>query len=390
MIPLHAPHISKNDIINVTKTLKSGWVSSSGKLINEFENKLSKFTGSKYCVAVSSGTSALHLALLSLGIKENEEIIIPTITFIAPVNAINYIGAKPIFMDVDNFLNIDSSKVIDFLENKIYLKKGYAYNKKTKKRVRAIIIVHVFGNPANIEKINKICRMKNIDCIEDAAEGLGSYYVKGKYKGKHVGSIGKVGCISFNGNKIITTGAGGAIITDSKKIYSKIKYLSTQAKDDDIKYIHNEVGYNYRMPNILAALGITQLGSIKSNLLKKRKINELYLKKFSQIENVEIFVEPEYAQSNFWLNIIRFNKSKKENFIEKITKYLNKNGIQARPLWKPNHMQKPYLRCETFKMYNAEKYYNNCLCLPSSCNLSAKDIGYISITIKNYLTKNHY
>ena len=273
MIPLHAPHISMNDVIKVTKTLKSGWVSSSGKLINEFENKLSKFTGSKYCVAVSSGTSALHLALLSLGIKENEEIIIPTITFIAPVNAINYIGAKPIFMDVDNFLNIDSSKVIDFLENKIYLRKGNAYNKKTKKRVRAIITVHVFGNPANIEKINKICRMKNIDCIEDAAEGLGSYYVKGKYKGKHVGSIGKVGCISFNGNKIITTGAGGAIITDSKKIYSKIKYLSTQAKDDDIKYIHNEVGYNYRMPNILAALGITQLGSIKSNLLKKRKIN---------------------------------------------------------------------------------------------------------------------
>ncbi len=388
MIPLHAPYISRSDVRKVTETLRSGWVSSSGKLINQFENKISNFTGSKYCVAVSSGTSSLHLALLSIGVQANDEVIVPTITFIAPINAVSYIGAKPIFMDVDKYLNIDSSNVIDFLKNNIFMRNGNAFNKKTKRRISAIIIVHVFGNPANFEDLKKICREKNIQCVEDAAEGLGSYYSSGKFKNKHVGSISKIGCISFNGNKIITTGAGGAIITNSKKIYNKIKYLSTQAKDDDIKYIHNEIGYNYRMPNILAALGITQLNSIKSNLIKKRKINELYSKNFHQVQNIEILSEPEYGKSNFWLNIIKFRKVTKKNFVENIVKYLATRGIQARPLWTPNHMQKPYLQCQTYKIKNAQKYYRSCLCLPSSNNLSVKEVKYICSTIKDYLLKN--
>jgi perosamine synthetase len=390
VIPLHAPHISKNDIIKVSKTLKSGWVSSSGKLINEFENNLSKYTGSKYCLAVSSGTSALHLSLLAIKLKENDEVIVPSVTFIAPVNAINYVGAKPIFMDVDNHLNIDSIKVINFLNKHTYKKNGYTYNKKSRKRIRAIIIVHVFGNPANIEDILKVCRKKNIECIEDSAEGLGSFYSNGKLENKHVGTIGKIGCLSFNGNKIITTGAGGAILTNSKTIYKKIKFLSTQAKNDDIRYIHNEIGYNYRMPNLLAALGITQLKSLEENLLKKRKINLIYKNEFANTKNVEILSEPEFGKSNYWLNVIIFRKFNKKKHLDKIIEYLDKKGIQARPIWKPNHLQKPYLKSQSFKIENVIKFHESCLCLPSSSNLSQKKIVYITRTIKNYLEKTKY
>ena len=390
MIPLHAPQITSKDVKKVNETMRSGWVSTSGELINTFETELSRYTKSKYCIAVSSGTSALHLSLLAIKIEENDEVIVPSVTFIAPVNTINYLGAKPIFMDVDNYLNIDSIKVIDFLNKSTYQKNGYTYNIKSKRRIKAIIVVHVFGNPANIEELLKICRKKNIECVEDTAEGLGSFYSKGNLKNRHVGTIGRIGCLSFNGNKIITTGAGGAVITNSKSLYKKVKYLSTQAKDDDIKYIHNEVGYNYRMPNILAALGITQLKSLEENLSKKRKINSIYKKEFAGIKNVKILSEPNYGKSNYWLNVIIFRNFNKKKYLNEIIDFLNKKGIQARPIWKPNHLQKPYLDSQSFKIKNANKFYLSCLCLPSSSNLSYKEIVYIAKVIKSFLKKINY
>tara|TARA_B100001093_G_scaffold333222_1_gene318201 strand:+ start:2397 stop:3569 length:1173 start_codon:yes stop_codon:yes gene_type:complete len=390
MIPLHAPNISVSDIEIIKKTLKSGWVSSSGQLILKFEQNLAKFSGAKYCVAVSSGTTALHLALLSLDIKKNEEVIVPSITFIAPINAVKYVNANPIFMDSDNDLNIDVSKVIDFINKETSFKNGSTFNKKTKKIIKAIIVVHIFGNPVDLEKITKICKNRNIEIIEDSAEGLGSSYIKGRYKNKHVGTIGRVGCLSFNGNKIITTGSGGAIITNSKKIADKIRYLSTQAKTDGINYIHDDVGYNYRMPNLLASLGISQLSILNKFLKSKINNHKLYCEYFKELNGLEILEAPRYARSNYWLNILRLNKKVDKNFIKSMVNYLNKIGIQVRPVWYPNHLQKPFIKYQRYKIINANKLFKNCICLPSSNNITKKEIKFIFLEIKRYLQKNSY
>lgn len=390
MIPLHAPNISVSDRKIVQKTLKSGWVSSSGQLILQFEKNLTKFTGAKYCVAVSSGTTALHLALMGLNIKRNEEVIVPSITFIAPINAVKYVNANPVFMDSDNDLNIDVSKVNAFINEETFFKNGYTFNKKTKKIIKAIIVVHIFGNPANLEKLTKICKNRNIEIIEDAAEGLGSSYVKGRLKDKHVGTIGRVGCLSFNGNKIITTGSGGAIITNSKKIADKIRYLSTQAKTDGINYIHDDIGYNYRMPNLLASLGISQLSLLNKFLKSKIDNHKLYYEYFKELNDIEILEAPRYARSNYWLNILRLNKKIEKNFIKSMVNYLNKIGIQVRPVWYPNHLQKPFIKYQRYKIIHANKLFQNYICLPSSNNITKKEIKFIFLEIKKYLHRNNY
>ena len=377
MIPLHSPYISANDIKKVTQTLKSGWVSTSGKVIEEFEDNIKTYTGAKFCIAVSSGTAALHLSLITAGVKKNHEVIVPTISFIAPINAVRYANANPIFMDSDKFFNISSLKVLEFIKKETKFKNGNTYNIKTKKIIKAIVMVHIFGNACDIEDVIKLCKKRNIVCIEDAAEGLGSRYIKGKYRGKHVGTISEIGCISFNGNKIITTGAGGVLITNSKKIATKARYLSTQAKSNEIDYIHNDIGYNYKMPSISASLGISQLQSIDKFIEKKEKINMLYKKNFKSFSNLEIISCPDYAKSNFWLNILNFPNIYSKKYIDELTIYLIKKKIQVRPIWKLNHMQKPYINFQSYKISMAKKLYNSSICLPSSYNLSVKEINFI-------------
>ena len=261
-LPLNAPSFSSNEKKYLNNCIDTSWVSTAGSYVNEFESKVSSFTGSKFAVAFNSGTAALQIALQIIGVKENDEVIIPTITFIAPVNAINYNRAKPIFIDTDDFCNIDVEKLKNFIANETYFKNGETFNKKTNNRIRAIIPVHVWGNASNLEPVLDILNERNIDIVEDASESLGTFYSKGNLNLKHTGTIGRLGCLSFNGNKIITSGGGGMIVTNDQKLADKAFYLSNQAKDDPIKFIHNEVGYNYRLTNIQAAIGLAQVEKI--------------------------------------------------------------------------------------------------------------------------------
>ena len=385
MISLHEPLLAGNEWKYVKNCLDQGWVSSAGKFIDIFEKKIAKYTGSKYAVACINGTSALQISLKLTGVKKGDEVIVPSMTFISPINAIHYNGAMPVFMDNDEYYTIDINKTIDFLnketrtiiKNKKISSSIITINKKTGNRIAALIIVHVFGNAAKLDKLVAICKKKNISLIEDAAESIGTFYLSGKFKNKHTGTIGKIGCLSFNGNKVITTGGGGMILTNNIKIAKKAKYLTTQAKDDPIYSIHNEVGYNFRLTNMQAALGIAQLEVLSKYIKKKKIIHERYKYKLNKIKGLNISKVPRFARSNYWLNILEIGKDSSKKKLSKIIKYLSKSGIETKPIWYPNHLQRQYKRCQTYKLKNINKICQNRLCLPSSMKLTSKQQDFI-------------
>ena len=392
MINLHEPLLAGNERKYIKNCLDRGWVSSAGKYVDIFEKKIAKYTGAKYAVACVNGTSALQVSLKLVGVKRGDEVIIPSMTFIAPVNAINYNNAKPVFMDCDEYYTIDVNKTIDFINMETHTIKEkisgndltITVNKKTGNRITAIIIVHVFGNAVRLGKLVDLCKKRNIALIEDAAESIGTFYKIDKYKKRHTGTVGIIGCLSFNGNKIITTGAGGMILTDNRQIAKKAKYLTNQAKDDPIYSVHNEVGYNFRLPNILAALGLAQLESLSKNIKKKKIIHEKYKKKINKIRYLSISNTPYYATSNYWLNILEIKKNLSKKELSNIIKHLSKNGIEVRPLWHPNHLQKKYKNCQTYKLKNINNIYRNRLCIPSSAQLTRKQQDFICKKLKNF------
>lgn len=379
-ISLSIPQIDKNDIQYIKKSLKSGWVSTAGKDIDKFEFEIKKFTKSKHVLACVNGTSGLHISLVSLGLKKNDEVIVPSITFVAPINSIRYVGASPIFFDCDKFHNLDLKKVKEFLSTNTYLKKGNTYNKKTKKKIFGIIAVHVWGNSCDMLELKKICKKYNLRLIEDASEALGSFYLNNKRK-FHSGTIGDCGIISFNGNKIITTGGGGAILCKNKKLAIKIKYLINQAKEG-VDFTHNEIGYNYRLPNLNAMLGISQINKLRRYIKVKEYINKLYLEGFKNFSDVSILNSPKYSLSNNWLNVLQI---KKKININKIRNMFLKKNIDVRLIWKPNHEQKYLKHFQKFKIVNANKIVKNCILLPSSVNLKKKDINRIIKITKNII-----
>ncbi len=383
MISLHEPTLLGNEKKYLQECINSNWISTSGKFIDLFEKKICSYTKSKYAIAVNSGTSALHISLLLSNIKPGDEVIVPTVSFIAPVNAINYCKANPIFMDVDNFLNIDIEKTITFLENETVTKRNITYNKKTKKRISTIVVVHVFGNLINLKKLIKVCKKKNIDLIEDAAESFGSYYKNIGYK-KHAGTLGKFGCLSFNGNKTITCGGGGVILTQKKKLADKARYLISQAKNNPIEFIHDEVGFNYRMTNLHAAIGVAQIGYLKKILEKKKKINESYFKNISKIRGISFIENPIHSKSNNWINLISIDKKKYKKSLKQLIKIFTYNKIQVRPIWFLNHLQKSYRNYQNYKIINAKQLLSTTLCLPSSASLQSSEIKKIIDILKKY------
>ena len=372
-INLSEPSFLKEELNNLKDCIKSGWVTS-GNYIKKFEKSISKYVGSRHAIACINATSALQVSLRLVGVKQGHEVIVPSLTFIAPINAISYNGASPIFMDSDEFYNLDEVKTIEFIENNTFFKNNSTYNLKTKKKISAIIIVHVFGNAPNIKILSKICNKKNIKIIEDASESLGTFYKSKNNKKIHVGTNGKISCISFNGNKIITSGGGGMIITNNDYLAKKARYLISQAKDDSLSYVHNSVGYNYKMSNLHAAIGVAQLKRINLILNKKRKINAFYKDHIKNILGLKIAKTPDYAFNNNWLNILQVNvkdyKKDKKNIIKKF----HLNQIDTRPVWKLNHLQKPYISSQKYKINNALKLHKISICLPSSPNLTNKEL----------------
>lgn len=359
---LHEPLFCGNEIKYLVKTIKTNLVSSVGPFVKKFENQITKFTGAKYSTTVVNGTEALHLSLAACGVENNDEVFVPTITFAGTANAIVYSGAIPHFVDSElETLGIDPLKLDKYLK-KITIKKGQFYfNKKTKRRIKAIIPVHVFGNICQIYKILEIAKKYNLVVIEDAAEALGSFF-----DNKHAGTFGLVGCFSFNGNKILTTGGGGAIITNNKILANKIKHLSTTAKiNHPWEYIHDTIGYNFRMPNLNAALGLAQIENLNKFLISKRKLFLKYCREFSKVQGVKIIKNPEFCKSNNWLNTLFIqNSSIKKR--DKIISLAHKKNFFLRPIWKPLHSLDHFKSMPKMNLENAKKIYSSCINLPSS------------------------
>jgi len=359
---LHEPMFCGNEINYLKKTINTNYVSSVGPFVEKFEDKIKKFTNSKYCISVVNCTEALHLSMVACGVMKNDEVIVPSITFAGTANAIVYAGAIPHFVDSEfKSLGIDPLKLERYLEKITFKKSHFYYNKKTKRRISAIIPVHIFGNICKIDEIKKIAKKYNLLLIEDAAEALGSFYNK-----KHAGTFGLVGCISFNGNKIITTGGGGAIITNNKSLAKKIKHLSTTAKvSHAYEYIHDAVGYNFRMPNINAALGCAQMENLNKFLKSKRKLFLKYCLEFSKNINIRIIKNPINSKSNNWLNTIFITNlsliTKKQ-----ILNFAHKNKIYLRPVWRPLHQLSHFKSMPRMNLDQANTIYTSCINLPSS------------------------
>jgi len=327
-LPLHEPRFIGNEKKYVNEAIDSTFVSSVGKYVTQFEEKLAGYVGAKYAIATSNGTSALHIGLKLVGVDEHSEVITQPLTFIATANAIAYCQAQPVFVDVDkDTLGLSAEKLEDFLEKETFInKKHECINKSTKKVIKACVPMHTFGHPCRIEDIVKVCDKYGITVVEDAAESLGSYY-----KGQHTGTFGKVGVFSFNGNKVITTGGGGMIVTDDEALAKRAKHITTTAKvPHPYEYIHDEVGYNYRLTNLAAALGVAQMESLPLFVEKQRALADKY-KDFFEVSSLDFIVEPKESLSNYWLNaVVLKDREARDAFL----KYTNDNGIMTRAIWR--------------------------------------------------------
>lgn len=375
MIPLSEPTIQGNEWKYIKECLNTGWVSSAGMYVNMFEEKICEYTGSNHAVACVNGTAALHIALRLGGVQPGDEVIVPTLTFIAPVNVVRYLNSNPVFMDADKYYNMDVEKTIEFIQRETIFKNGFTFNKITNKRISAIIPVHVFGNAVDLEPLVGICKDRNITIIEDAAESLGTVYKSGELKDKHCGTIGTLGCLSFNGNKIITTGGGGIILTDDAGMFEKARYLTTQAKDDSVRFIHHDIGYNFRLTNIQAAMGVAQLEQLPKFLKAKKNTYNTYKERVNVISGLQIATVPDYADNNHWMVAMQIDKETYGKERETLMEYFSQKGIETRPVWHLNHMQKPYKNCQGYKIEKAFKMLDKTLNIPCSVGIATKQIN---------------
>ncbi|WP_081621964.1 LegC family aminotransferase [Fusobacterium russii] len=374
-IPLSVPNLNKKEILrNLEECLESGWVSTGGKFIPEFEKKVSKYLKIENTAGVQSGTAGLHMSLQVLGVKKDEEVIVPTLTFIAAVNPVTYLGANPVFIDCDDSLCIDPLKLEKFCSEECDFLDGILRNKKTKRKIKILVVVHVFGNMADMEKIMDIAKKYNLKVLEDATEAFGTYYIEGKYKGKFAGTIGDLGVLSFNANKIITTGGGGMVVGGNYELVEKARFLSSQAKKDPLYFIHDEIGYNYRMLNLQAALGTSQIDELESFIETKMKNYYLYKEELSKIDGLELMSFRKGIRPNYWFYSLVVNKEKYGLTKDELLKKLVSENIQTRPIWGLIHQQKPYKNYEAYRIEKALWYYDRVLNIPCSSNLTEKEV----------------
>lgn len=358
-IPLHEPRFIGNEKKYLNDCIDSTFVSSVGKYVDTFEKEFAKTVGSKFAIATVNGTAALHISLLLSGVKRDDEVITQPLTFIATSNAISYIGAKPIFLDVDlDTMGLSPKSLKNFLETNCEVKDNICINKTTGKTIKACVPMHTFGHPCKIEEIKEICDIWNIILVEDAAESLGSFY-----KNKHTGTFGKIGAFSFNGNKIITSGGGGVIVTDDEGLAKRAKHITTTAKiPHPYEYVHNEIGYNYRLPNINAALLVAQLEQLEKFLVSKRELAKIYDEFFS-LNNIKFIKESENSKSNYWLQAVLLNDINQRNeFLE----FTNKNGVMTRPIWKLMNELEMFKDCQKDDLKNAKYLEERVVNIPSS------------------------
>lgn len=382
-VPLSIPNFEGNERKYVDDAIEQGWVSTGGAYINRLEKSLAQFLHTDNVAACQSGTAALHLAMVEAGVKPGDVVLVPPLTFIAAVNPVKYQFATPVFIDCDDSFCMDTTKLQDFCQQEC----SFDGTRLTYKGdpVKAVVIVHVFGNMADMTAIMSIAHKYNLKVIEDATEALGSKYIDGPLAGKYAGTIGGFGCYSFNGNKIITTGGGGAITANDTKAVDHIRYLSTQAKDDVHYYIHNEVGYNYRMTNLQAALGVAQLEELPEFIRRKQKNYKLYCQLFEGFELGHMIGFRSDIDSNMWFYSLEINRDKVKATMKEIITKLEKNGVQTRAIWGLINEQLPYIHEVTYKLEKAPYYAERILNIPSSTQITEEEIHYVAENIKKVL-----
>ena len=382
-IPLSVPNLNKKEILkNLEECLESGWISTGGKFIPEFEDKVKKYMKTKCAAGVQSGTAGLHLSLQVLGAQRDEEVIVPTLTFIAAVNPVTYLGANPVFIDCDDSLCMDPIKLEKFCSEECDFIDGILVNKKTNRKIRVLVIVHVFGNMADMEKIMDIAKKYNLKVLEDATEALGTYYTEGKYKGKFAGTMGDLGVLSFNANKIITTGGGGMVVGDNYDLVEKVRFLSSQAKKDPLYFIHDEIGYNYRMLNLQAALGSSQIDELEAFIETKTKNYYLYKEAINNIEGLQLLTFRKGIRPNYWFYSLVVDEEKYGLNKDELLRKLVSENIQTRPIWGLIHQQKPYQEYEAYQMEKSLWYHERVLNIPCSSNLTEEEVKIVISKLK--------
>jgi perosamine synthetase len=375
MIPLSVPNLSGNELKYITECIETNWVSMVGSFVNTFEEAVARYTGARYAVSTVNGSAALHISLLLAGVEQNDYVILPNITFVASANTITYLKASPLLIDVEEGnWQMDLNILENFLSEHTYIKNDICYLKKNNRIIRCIMPVHVLGNMCDMERLLRIAKQFHLKVVEDATESLGSYY-----NNQHSGTFGVFGCISFNGNKIITTGGGGMILTNDETLAKKAKHITTQAKSDSFEYLHDEVGYNYRLVNILAAMGLAQMEQLPGFLVRKKEVFGMYLEAFKSLpEYSEQKVLP-HVNPNYWLHTFRFKDSKG------LMKHLLAQGIQVRPFWVPMN-QLSMFKNELYISSNdvSGKTYNHCVSLPCSTNITNEEVNTVIKAVLNF------
>jgi len=379
MIPLSIPKIEGNESKYVQDCLATGWISSAGSYVNQFEEMVAEYAGAKYGVACMNGTVGLHIAQILLGVGENDHVIAPNITFIATLNAIKYTGAHPILIDVDaaNW-QMDLDLLEEYLQEKTELKVTengrFSFDTSTGKRIRAIMPVHVLGNMGDMKRLLAIAKTYHLEIIEDAAEALGS-----RFENQHAGTFGKIGVFSFNGNKIISTGGGGVIVTDYEALAKRARHLTTQAKVSTMDYIHDEIGYNYRLVNVLAAIGVAQMETFEETLQAKKTMDAFYRKHLSGVGDIVFQEIPQSTDPNCWL--FTFETAR----MRELLAYLNENGVQSRPFWMPMN-QLSMFKNDIYitKTDVSASVYNNSISIPSSAGITREQMETVVRVIREF------
>jgi perosamine synthetase len=377
-IPLCEPEIRGNEWQYVKECLDTNWVSSAGKYVDRFEDLLAEYTGRVHAVATVNGTAALHVALMIAGVQPDDEVLVPSLSFIAPANAVRYTGAWPVFIDADpDFWQMEPNLVARFLDEECESRDDELYNRSTGRRVSAILPVHILGHPVDIAPIMELANKYDLPIIEDAAESLGAYYA-----GRRVGRFGDIACFSFNGNKLVTSGGGGMLVTDCEDWATLARYISTQARDDETEYIHEHVGFNYRLTNIQAALGCAQMEMIDEYVAAKRRTAETYRSSLADVEGIAPMPEASWAAGTFWLYTIRVDPHAFGMDSRVLMRALAEQGIQSRPLWQPLHLSPAHTGAHAVDGAVAEMLWREALSIPCSVGITDTELDTVISCIK--------
>ncbi|PHU40823.1 aminotransferase DegT [Pseudobutyrivibrio ruminis] len=383
-IALSVPNLKGNELKYVTDAVETEWVSTAGPYVSDFEKKLAEYVHVPAAVSTQNGTSALHISLMLCGVTREDAVIVPTLTFIAAVNPTKYIGAEPIFMDCDDSLCMDPVKLKKFCEEECDFTDGKLIDRATGRHIKAMVVVHVFGNMADMEAILPIAEKYNIRVVEDATEALGTYYTEGKFAGRFAGTFGDFGCYSFNGNKIITTGGGGMIVAKNPEELAHAKHLTTQAKADQANFIHDEIGFNYRMTNLQAALGLAQLEQLEDFIKTKTANYNQYKEAIDKIEGLHVQDFRPGTRSNYWFYSVVFEND--ETGRDALIEELKENHIQSRPIWGLISDQLPYEGARTYDLVKAPWYWKRVVNVPCSTNLTSEGVDRVISVIRNFMS----